>query len=222
MHHPRSWILALALLPGLGACGDKGDAADEDDDGGFFDEGDGGDGGDEGGDGGDEGGSDGGDEGGEGDEFDPTEGLSCDDGLAFLAFTRDAEGTCLSCVGRIKMIAAVHNPCDEDLSFETISNYLVGGGELVNESTGEGEGWGTGSDGSPSETWTVAAGDTLEQVVQEAPLPPGKWRFSISFADLEGHDASHSFTVEKDPDGGGSGGGSTGGGPDTGEPPPEG
>jgi len=204
------WAAAFLCLPLIGCWGDE-PQVDEDDDGFFSDEDD------------DDGG--GGDDSGDPDAEDPYEGITCEDELVFQAQARDADGYCTTCSGRIELYAVVYNPCDEALSFDTFSNFLVAGGSLESETTGTGEAWASGSDGSPPETWTVPAGDVIEELAMEAPLPAGWWVFSVSFADEGGSSPSTMFEVIDSGGGADTGGGGDGGGEDedTGdvEEPPE-
>jgi len=206
------WASALLFLPLLACTGSEPATGDEDDDGFFSDEDDDGDGAGDG-------------DSGDSDAEDPYEGITCEDELVFQAQSRDPDGYCTTCSGRIELYAVVYNPCDEALSFDTFSNFLVSGGSLESEATGTGEAWASGSDGSPPETWTVPAGDVIEELAIEAPLPAGWWVFSVSFADEGSSSPSTVFEVLESGSGGGSGGGTGGGGPDTGdveEPPEEG
>lgn len=161
--------------------------------------------GDDGWDDGDDGGEDDGwgDDGGTGTDEPPMPAFElpavpCEDDLSWHVLMVDSEsGSCTSCTYGADqwIVAAVQNPCSTDMQIELYDGYLIGGMDLVNLSTGEGEGMGVGSTGRV-DLVVVPAGDFVSEPLYMGRMSRGDYELNLSFNDTEGHSASLAFSVE--------------------------
>ena len=107
------------------------------------------------------------------------------------------EGSCTACTSGADhwVTAMIYNPCDVDLEVSLYDGYLIGGMTLVNHTTGEGMGMGSGSTGRVV-TETIAPGDWLSEAMYLEVLEDGEYSLSISFFDSETTTVALEFTVE--------------------------
>ena len=130
--------------------------------------------------------------------FEPDQSVACTDDLVFgIQMLDSVVGSCTSCTSGADhwVGATIYNPCDVDFEVSLYDGYLVGGMELVNHSTGEGMGMGSGSTGRVVSE-TVGPGEWLSEGVYLGRLSDGEYSLSIAFFDTESHSAALDFTVE--------------------------
>lgn len=130
--------------------------------------------------------------------FEPDLDVACADGLDFQVHMLDSVvGSCVTCASGADhwVAAAIYNPCAEAFEVSLYDGYLIGGMELVNHTTGEGMGMGSGSTGRVV-TETIAPGEWLSETAYQGGLSDGSYSLVISFFDTGGHSASMEFTVE--------------------------
>ena len=124
--------------------------------------------------------------------------VECEDGLHWQVIMVDSEsGTCTTCAYGADhwVVAAVQNPCSEDLQIELYDGYLIGGMELVNTSTGDGEGFSVGSSGGV-DLVVVPAGDFIFEPIALTRMTRGEYELDLRFNDSESHSAWLDFTIE--------------------------
>ena len=128
----------------------------------------------------------------------PDASVSCDDALSFQIQMLDSVvGPCTACASGADhwLAAMIYNPCDTDLEVSLYDGYLIGGMSLVNHTTGEGMGMGSGSTGRVV-TEVVAPGDWLSETMYLGVLQDGAYSLSVSFFDETTTTAALDFTVE--------------------------
>jgi hypothetical protein len=106
-------------------------------------------------------------------------------------------GVCTACASGADHWAAamIYNPCDVELEVSLYDGYLIGGMNLVNHTTGEGMGMGSGSTGRVV-TETIPPGDWLSEAMYLERLSDGEYSLSVSFFDSEVTTIDLEFTVE--------------------------
>lgn len=122
----------------------------------------------------------------------------CEDDLVWQVFMVDTvSGICTLCSYGDSMwvVAAIQNPCAEDMEIDLNDGYVIGGMSLVNTSTGDGEGVAVGGTGRV-DTVTVPAEDYIYEALYTPRLTRGDYELDLSFNDTEAHRASYEFTVE--------------------------
>jgi len=130
--------------------------------------------------------------------YSPDPDTACFDALAFEVQMLDSDsGTCTSCAsGADHWVAAIiYNPCPVAYEVTLYDGYVIGGMDLVNLTTGEGMGMGSGSTGRVV-TETIEPGAWISDEEWMGTLSDGEYELSVTFFDEESTRADMTFTVE--------------------------